>query len=65
MPKYSNDGPNTGLPEFYQCGICDHNHPVGFAGDCRDDKNRFTDAALDERYGNDGWFMIELGEEAP
>lgn len=27
---------------YYECGICDHLHPWGWDGDCRDDANRFT-----------------------
>lgn len=27
--------------KYYECGICDHLHPWGFNGDCRDDANRF------------------------
>lgn len=27
---------------FYECGICDHIHPITFDGDCRDDANRLT-----------------------
>lgn len=29
---------------LYECGICDCLHPWKFAGDCRDDANRFGDA---------------------
>lgn len=24
-----------------ECGSCGHRHPIGFTGDCRDDRNRF------------------------
>ena len=36
---------------FYECGICDQLHPCGFAGDCRDDSNRFALDELEERHG--------------
>lgn len=50
----------TDLPEFYACGICDHCHPIDWDGDCRDDANRFTSAALDDRYGAEGWVEVEM-----
>ncbi len=31
---------------YYECGICDHLHPIDFTGDCRDDSNRFTNDVL-------------------
>ena len=31
---------------FYECGGCDHYHPLGWTGDCRDDSQRFTDEDL-------------------
>ena len=46
-------------PKFYECGGCGHCHPFGFSGDCRDDKNRFTHAELDEKYGSGGWEEYE------
>ena len=27
---------------FYECGGCDCLHPLGFTGDCREDKNRYN-----------------------
>ena len=39
---------------FYLCGTCDHRHPAGFAGDCRDDKFRFTDSELEDGLGAEG-----------
>ena len=27
---------------FFECGGCDHYHPLGFVGDCRDDANRYN-----------------------
>lgn len=30
------------IPKFYECGGCDNYHPLGFTGDCRDDKNRYN-----------------------
>ena len=29
---------------FYRCGGCDHLHPYGWIGDCRDNAQRYTDA---------------------
>lgn len=45
-------------PKFYWCGGCDHWHPSGYTGDCRNDKVRFTAQQLDELYpdeNGDGW----------
>jgi hypothetical protein len=49
---------------FYDCGICEHYHPNGFHGDCRDDSNRFTADQLDERYGPEdkGWRLIDMDD---
>ena len=33
---------------FYECGGCDHLHPLGWTGDCRDDTQRYTSDVLDE-----------------
>ena len=33
---------------FYECGGCDNYHPLGFVGDCREDKRRYN---LDD-FGN-------------
>ena len=27
---------------FYECGGCDNYHPLGFVGDCREDKSRYN-----------------------
>lgn len=53
-----------GQPRFYLCGSCDHYHPLGWKGDCRDDSQRFTTDQLDARYpdrdGNgQGWLEVE------
>jgi ribosomal protein L37AE/L43A len=40
---------------FFLCDQCEHYHPEGFDGDCRDDDNRFTAEELDDTYGEDGW----------
>ncbi len=34
---------SKGAHRIYHCGICDHYHPWSFAGDCRDDRNRYAD----------------------
>lgn len=48
------------LPKFFECGGCEHLHPFGWAGDCRDDSMRYAAAALDERYnGPDGWVEVD------
>jgi GMP synthase-like glutamine amidotransferase len=31
--------------DLHCCGICGGEHPVGFEGDCRDDANRYPQAA--------------------
>jgi hypothetical protein len=46
-------------PRFFECPSCGHFHPAGFAGDCRDNKARFTRDALDDRYGEDGWEEVD------
>lgn len=50
------------LPIYYACGICDHNHPWQFDGDCRDDANRLTDAELDARHGAAGYELRTMDE---
>lgn len=47
-------------PIYYDCGICGHNHPIAWDGDCRDDANRFTDAQLDEKHGADKWLQLDM-----
>lgn len=37
-------------PKFYLCGGCDHFHPLGWTGDCRDNSQRFTADKLNELY---------------
>lgn len=51
---------STARPEFYACGICGHCHPIAWDGDCRDDANRFTNAALDDLYSAEGWVEVEM-----
>ena len=52
---------------FYECGGCDHYHPLGFIGDCRDDKNRynFDDFGNLVNYFNEGFreFTFEIVPE--
>jgi len=36
------------MAKYYECGICDHLHPWDWSGDCRDDRNRFTNDILTE-----------------
>ncbi len=45
----------TSPPVFVDCGSCGHYHRTEYAGDCRDDAERFTADDLDERYGENGW----------
>lgn len=49
----------AGAVKVYYCGICDHFHRVGFAGDCRDDSERFTLDRLDSEFGREGQGWIE------
>ena len=43
------------IPEFRLCGCCEEYHSDDFTGDCRDDTERWTGGALDERYEVNGW----------
>lgn len=54
---------NRMLHRFYKCDGCDHYHPFGWTGDCRNDEIRFAGEELDEKYGmqDEGW--IEVDEE--
>lgn len=47
---------------FYRCGCCESYHPAQFAGDCRDDNNRFDADELDSRYGWNRWTEIEMSD---
>lgn len=47
---------------FYECGICNALHPCKFAGDCRDDGNRYSGDELDERYGPENWTAVPMEE---
>jgi hypothetical protein len=52
----------TTIYYFYECGICDCLHPCGFAGDCRDDSNRFALDELEERYGYENVYTVSMDE---
>lgn len=58
--------PGDRFPVFVECGCCDHYHRPEFAGDCRNDSERFSTSDLEDRYGPDlrGCLMcaIEQGE---
>lgn len=58
--KYADEPANK--PRFYECGICGHNHPWSFNGDCRDDAKRFTDAELDAKHGAGGYELSSMDE---
>lgn len=48
---------------FYQCGGCDHLHPISW-GDCRDDAFRFTASELEDELGRQDvawWITDESG----
>lgn len=47
---------------FYECGICSSFHPAQFAGDCRDDANRFALGDLDEKLGAENWTEIPMSD---
>jgi hypothetical protein len=49
-------------PRYYDCGICGHNHPWDWDGDCREDANRFTDMELDAKHGQDGYELASMDE---
>ena len=48
----------TDTNRFFECGGCDHLHPYGWTGDCRNDTNRFTYDKLDELFGN-AWSLVD------
>jgi len=49
-----------GLPQFYDCGICGHWHPIEWNGDCREDRFRLTTDFLEEEYGQEGQCWQEV-----
>lgn len=49
---------------FYSCGGCEHYHPLGWTGDCRDDLRRFTAAELDAHYG-ETWREVDENTGEP
>ena len=59
-PFGPNDFTDPQPPEFYECGICGHMHPINWNGDCRDDANRFTYDELDAKYGEDNWQEVDM-----
>lgn len=46
------------LRRFFECGGCDHHHPFGWSGDCRDDAQRYSLDRLDRTYGEQGWVEV-------
>jgi hypothetical protein len=48
------------LPQYYQCGICEHYHPVRWDGDCRDDSNRYAPDEIDAKHGRYGWTEVAM-----
>lgn len=69
---YTPDGSNVWPPKpdtrakFFYCGGCDHLHPFGWTGDCRDDSQRFTYDRIETLHGrqDEGWIQVneETGE---
>ncbi|MFP3637748.1 hypothetical protein [Paraburkholderia sp. SIMBA_054] len=49
------------LAEVIDCGCCNHFHPPGFDGDCRDGNNRLSADQLDAQYGPGGWIASNEG----
>jgi len=47
-------------PKFYDCGICEHYHPIEWNGDCREDSARFTYKDLEYKYGMFGWTEVDM-----
>lgn len=39
---------------YIECDMCGHYHPLGFAGDCRDNANRLT---------QDQFYELEINQE--
>lgn len=46
------------------CGCCGHYHRPTFAGDCRDDSERFSAQQLDDKHGPQGEGWEETDEES-
>lgn len=44
--------------KFFLCGGCDHFHPFGWTGDCRNDAMRLTEDELDLRHGQ-AWKEVD------
>lgn len=49
--------------KFYHCGGCEHMHPLGWTGDCREDAMRFTEAELVEKFGEQDEEWEEVAED--
>lgn len=65
-PRHVRNRVQAERPKFFQCGCCDHWHPQGWTGDCRDNDARFTTGQLDILFpdkNGDGWpDWIEVDE---
>ena len=51
---------------YIECGCCGHWHRNSYAGDCRDDSERFTTSELEERFGQTLFWdrlAVELDDE--
>lgn len=46
------------IHHFYLCGGCCNYHPLGWQGDCRNDKKRWTGDELDKTFG-DKWDEVD------
>lgn len=59
-------------PKYFYCCGCDHFHPLGWVGDCRDNAHRFTAMDLDAKHPAKrgsldlGWAEVDedTGEES-
>jgi hypothetical protein len=52
------------ITRYTSCGCCEHYHPIAFAGDCRDDANRFSAQDLDDKHGPEGWMHDDPDDPA-
>lgn len=48
---------------FEECGCCGGLHSRMYAGECRDNDQRFTCDQLDDLYGEGGWELVALEDQ--
>lgn len=55
--------PDPDIPKYFRCGGCEHLHPFGWDGDCREDSMRFTDEQVEKKHGTEGVNWLEVDEK--